>query len=159
MDKQTIEELVKKHFDRWVTDTEFGNVEVHIRAALTEQAAGYEQKLAFAEDAAAKGDLARSAADGMAMEIAELKERIRQLEAEQMQPPSCTTCANRGRVNGLSQEMYCDWCLWQGQGYRVSHYAPLPPKKEGECVHRFMYFGDQPNRRCADCNAIEGAAS
>lgn len=56
-------------------------------------------------------------------------ERLRK-DAEQVQFPSCTTCANRGRVNGLSQETYCDWCLWQGQGYRVSHYAPQPPKKE-----------------------------
>ena len=46
-----IEAIVKKHFDRWVTDTEFGNVEVHLRAALTEQAARYEQKIAGLEKA------------------------------------------------------------------------------------------------------------
>lgn len=46
-----IEAIVKKHFDRWVTDTEFGNVEVHLRAALTELAARYEQKIAGLEKA------------------------------------------------------------------------------------------------------------
>ena len=45
--------------------------------------------------------------------------------------PDCGTCENRGRVNGLSQETYCDSCVWQGHSFRVNHYAPQP-KKEGE---------------------------
>lgn len=34
--------------------------------------------------------------------------------------PDCNTCANRGRVNGLSQETYCEQC--SRQAYRVDHY-------------------------------------
>lgn len=44
-------------------------------------------------------------------------------QAERVLAPSCRECANRGRVNGLSQESYCDSCVWQGQSFRVNHYA------------------------------------
>ena len=68
---------------------------------------------------------------GLLKELEAAKERIRQLEAERVPSPSCRECANRGRVNGLSQETYCDSCVWQGQSFRVNQYAAAPqPKKE-----------------------------
>lgn len=93
-----IEAIVKKHFDRWVTDTEFGNVEVHLRAALTELAAEYEQRITDLEDVLRSLAFSLSAGgynadtvdstvfekkirDGIDMLIAPLRERIRQLEA------------------------------------------------------------------------------
>ena len=47
--------------------------------------------------------------------------------------PDCQTCANRGRVNGLSQESYCDSCVYQGRDWRKNH------------------FVDAVNRRCEAC--------
>ena len=38
-------------------------------------------------------------------------------------PPECRTCANRGRVNGLSQESYCDSCVYQGRDWRQNHFV------------------------------------
>ncbi len=38
----------------------------------------------------------------------------------------CRNCANRGRVNGLSQETYCDSCIFFG-AYRESHFLPKGP--------------------------------
>lgn len=37
--------------------------------------------------------------------------------------PDCGTCANRGRVDGLSQETHCEHCCWQ-ESWRTDHYAP-----------------------------------
>ena len=37
--------------------------------------------------------------------------------------PDCGTCANRGRVNGLSQETFCEHCLWS-ERWRKNHYKP-----------------------------------
>lgn len=37
--------------------------------------------------------------------------------------PDCRTCANRGRVNGLSQESYCDSCIYQGRDWRQNHFV------------------------------------
>ena len=37
--------------------------------------------------------------------------------------PDCRTCANRGRVNGLSQESYCDSCVYQGRDCRQNHFV------------------------------------
>ena len=39
------------------------------------------------------------------------------------QRPDCNTCANRGTVDGLSQETHCEHCQWQ-QTWRTNHYAP-----------------------------------
>ena len=36
----------------------------------------------------------------------------------------CRACVNRGRINGLSQESFCDSCVWQGMSFRKNHYAP-----------------------------------
>ena len=38
-------------------------------------------------------------------------------------PPDCRTCANRGQVNGLSQESYCESCVYQGRGWRQNHFV------------------------------------
>ena len=54
--------------------------------------------------------------------------------AQQAAPvPDCRTCANRGRINGLSQESYCDSCIYQGRDWRQNH------------------FVDAVNRRCEAC--------
>ena len=45
--------------------------------------------------------------------------------------PDCRACANRGRINGLSQESFCDSCVWQGMSFRKNHYAPNSPDFEG----------------------------
>jgi hypothetical protein len=37
--------------------------------------------------------------------------------------PDCSTCANRGKVHGLSQETYCEHCIWH-QAWRQDHYEP-----------------------------------
>ena len=43
----------------------------------------------------------------------------------------CRACANRGRINGLSQESFCDSCGWQGMSFRKNHYAPNSPEIGG----------------------------
>lgn len=35
----------------------------------------------------------------------------------------CRACVNRGRVNGLSQESYCDSCVYEGRGWRQNHFV------------------------------------
>ena len=45
---------------------------------------------------------------------------------QQSPGPDCRTCANRGMVNGLSQETYCDGCVWHGAYWEKNHYKPLP---------------------------------
>jgi len=37
--------------------------------------------------------------------------------------PDCRTCANRGLVNGLSRESYCDSCIYQGRDWRKNHFV------------------------------------
>ena len=57
-----------------------------------------------------------------------------ELDAEQALEkvaPDCRACANRGRINGLSQESFCDSCVWQGMSFRKNHYAPNSPDFEG----------------------------
>ena len=39
--------------------------------------------------------------------------------------PECQTCANRGLINGLSQETYCDSCLWYGAALKKNNYRPM----------------------------------
>ena len=43
-------------------------------------------------------------------------------QAAQRARVDCNTCANRGRVDGLSQEMHCEHCKWQGRR-RADHYV------------------------------------
>lgn len=42
----------------------------------------------------------------------------------------CRTCKNRGRTNGLSQESFCESCVWQLMSFRKNHYAPNSPDFE-----------------------------
>lgn len=34
----------------------------------------------------------------------------------------CSTCTNRGRIDGLSQETHCDHCIYQ-EKWRTDHYV------------------------------------
>ena len=45
---------------------------------------------------------------------------------QQSPGPDCRTCANRGYTNGLSQETYCDGCVWYGAYWKKNHYNPIP---------------------------------
>ena len=38
--------------------------------------------------------------------------------------PDCGTCANRGRVDGLSQESFCEHCSWS-EKWRMNYYKPI----------------------------------
>lgn len=53
--------------------------------------------------------------------------------------PDCLTCANIGLVNGLSQESYCDSCIYQGRDWRQNHFVDA----------RKMV--DTVSRRCEAC--------
>ena len=48
--------------------------------------------------------------------------------------PDCQTCANRGRVNGLSQESYCDGCIWQGMSFRKNHFVLAVKRRCEACA-------------------------
>ena len=56
---------------------------------------------------------------------------IKMVESHQIKAPDCQTCANRGRVNGLSQETYCEHCCHQPSIGMASYYAP---KGDGESL-------------------------
>jgi len=45
------------------------------------------------------------------------------LQSAPVSAEDCRTCANRGRVNGLSQESYCDSCVYQGRDWRKNHFV------------------------------------
>ncbi|WP_338794394.1 hypothetical protein [Pseudomonas sp. AE27] len=57
-------------------------------------------------------------------------------KAEARAPKSCGACAN-GCISGCQLE------------------KDSPPS---ECQHRYMHFGDQDKRRCADCSKVEPSA-
>ena len=46
----------------------------------------------------------------------------------------CRTCVNRGRVNGLSQETYCESCIYQGRDWRKNHFVDA--SKTADAVKR-----------------------
>lgn len=48
--------------------------------------------------------------------------------------PDCRACANRGRINGLSQESYCDSCIYQGRDWRKNHFVDA--SKTADAVKR-----------------------
>ena len=48
--------------------------------------------------------------------------------------PDCRTCANRGLVNGLSRESYCDSCIYQGRDWRKNHFVDA--SKTADAVKR-----------------------
>ena len=58
--------------------------------------------------------------------LREENERLHAATSQQSPGPDCRTCANRGRVNGLSQETYCDGCVWYGAYWKKNHYNPIP---------------------------------
>ena len=97
-----IEELVKKHFDRWVTDTEFGNVEVHLRAALTEQAETHAVELRAYETTVAN----------LEQRIRELEETVaeydRRIVAEAMRAALTELAAEHDRKQALLLEAHCE---------------------------------------------------
>jgi hypothetical protein len=45
--------------------------------------------------------------------------------AEELRSTDCRTCINRGHTNGLSQETYCDSCMWYGAYWKKNNYNPL----------------------------------
>ena len=61
------------------------------------------------------------------------------VESHQIKAPDCRTCANRGRVNGLSQESYCDSCVYQGRDWRQNHFVDVSK------------MVDAVKRRCEAC--------
>lgn len=63
-------------------------------------------------------------------EIVRLREENDRLKSNPPQsmssiPPDCRTCANRGHTNSLSQETYCDSCVWYGAYWKKNHYSPM----------------------------------
>lgn len=56
--------------------------------------------------------------------------------------PDCRICANRGRINGLSQESYCDSCVYQGRDWRQNHFVDA-----GKMVN-------DSKRRCEACAVL-----
>jgi len=51
----------------------------------------------------------------------------------------CRTCANRGKVNGKSQEMICDWCV-HSEEWRKDYYKPIKivdneNRRENEAIY------------------------
>jgi hypothetical protein len=48
--------------------------------------------------------------------------------------PDCRNCANRGRVNGLSQESYCDGCVYQGRSWRKNHFVLAVKRRCEACA-------------------------
>lgn len=41
----------------------------------------------------------------------------------------CATCDNKGKIKGLSQETFCEQCVFQ-QTWREDHYKPKPAKQQ-----------------------------
>ena len=67
----------------------------------------------------------------LAAEVRRLREENERLKASPPQPlspmpPDCRTCANRGHINGLSQEAYCDSCMWYGAHWKKNNYNQRP---------------------------------
>jgi hypothetical protein len=48
--------------------------------------------------------------------------------------PDCLACANRGQVNGLSQESYCDGCVYQGRSWRKNHFVLAVKRRCEACA-------------------------
>ena len=60
-----------------------------------------------------------------AADLARLREKAAEVDElrKDAERPDCGTCANRGRVNGLSQETFCEHCSWS-EKWRKNHYKP-----------------------------------
>lgn len=61
---------------------------------------------------------------------------------QSIRAPDCRTCANRGQVNGLSQESYCDSCIYQGRDWRKNHFVDASK------------MADAVKRRCDACAVL-----
>ena len=64
---------------------------------------------------------------------------INSLRATAPSVADCRACANRGQVNGLSQESYCDGCVYQGRSWRKNHFVDA------------RKMADAVKRRCEAC--------
>ena len=81
-----------------------------------------DESLRFADQQYTK----QSFAGILASEVLRLREENEHLRAappQQSPSPDCRTCANRGHTNGLSQETYCDGCMWYGAYWKKNHYS------------------------------------
>lgn len=92
--------------------------------------------------------------------LTELLRRARcALSQQDEQYPPCDFCGvipdhhpwhGSGLFNGVDSPHIhaCNGCR---------HLLPVNPAQTApSCDHRFMYFGDQTKRRCADCYVVEG---
>ena len=62
-------------------------------------------------------------------ELQRQRERADKAEAELKAArinEDCLKCSNRGKTNGLSQESFCDSCIYQGKSWRVNHFSGFP---------------------------------
>jgi len=85
-----------------------------------------------AEAAEAELEAVREDNHAMMLEIDGMRTEMTKLRAAPAIPadhnieketPDCRACANRGRINGLSQESYCDSCVYQGRSWRKNHFV------------------------------------
>ena len=53
------------------------------------------------------------------MQIAELEAEKKPLKEQKV---DCKKCANRGVVNGLSQESFCNSCIFYGSSWKTNNY-------------------------------------
>lgn len=56
----------------------------------------------------------------------QLAHAINSLPQSSPKAPDCQTCANRGHINGLSQETYCDSCMWYGAYWKKNNHNQRP---------------------------------
>ena len=59
---------------------------------------------------------------------------INSLRATAPSVADCLACANRGQVNGLSQESYCDGCVYQGRSWRKNHFVLAVKRRCEACA-------------------------
>lgn len=67
--------------------------------------------------------------DAMQKEINNLESELAELREDN----KCESCANRGKADGLTQETYCDSCIY-AEPWRKDNYNAM---KGGEC-ERFL---------------------
>ena len=65
-------------------------------------------------------------ASALAAEVERLNDVISRLATPKPADASCDTCANRGHINGLSQESHCEQCI-HGDAWKQDHYARIKP--------------------------------
>ena len=96
-----------------------------------------------AEAAEAELEAVREDNHAMMLEIDGLRKEPAKLRAAPAIPadhnieketPDCRTCANRGQVNGLSQESYCDSCVYQGRSWRKNHFVDAVKRRCEACA-------------------------